>query len=231
MTKKNGNFDGFSPETQEILIGIRHNNNKEWFDAHKDDYNKFVHNPMTALADEIYEKMRVLDSSFDGLPKVCRVYRDTRFTNNKERYKDSKWFFLRADGQIGIQHEKPTYFFEVTPELYQYGFGFWSDSKGMAKFIKHVQANPANAERFVSDFNMQNFFALDGEYYKKERIDKESVSEPLYDWCMRKNFTFWHKNDYDNILFEKSFADFIYNKFAELYPLYRFFTEISMIPQ
>jgi len=222
------NFDKFSPEMIDILMGIRYNNNKEWFDAHKAEYKDLVHDPMVALANDLFEKMHEMDENFDGKPKVCRVYRDTRFTKNGDKYKESKWFFLRSDGQSGIMHQNPTYFFEIMPDKCQYGFGFWPDAKGLAKFAKHVEANPAEAERFVSAFNAQNFFTLDGDYYKKDRISKDKVSDGVYDWCMRKTLTFWHIDEpHDKALFESGFCDFLFDKLKELYPLYKYFMDIS----
>jgi uncharacterized protein (DUF2461 family) len=42
-------FEGISPETVDFLWGIRMNNNREWFMAHKHDYVKKLYEPMKAL--------------------------------------------------------------------------------------------------------------------------------------------------------------------------------------
>ena len=41
-------FTGFSPETIDFLWGIRLNNNREWFEAHKKQYQTTLYEPMKA---------------------------------------------------------------------------------------------------------------------------------------------------------------------------------------
>ena len=36
-------FEGFSPETIDFLWGIRMNNNRDWFTAHKQDYVNYLY--------------------------------------------------------------------------------------------------------------------------------------------------------------------------------------------
>ena len=42
-------FTGFSPETVDFLWGIRMNNNRDWFLAHKKQYVDSLYEPMKAL--------------------------------------------------------------------------------------------------------------------------------------------------------------------------------------
>ena len=92
------NFRGFTEQTNDFLVGIKFNNNKEWFNANKLMYTENVHKPMVALANEVYEKMHEYKKNFYEKPKISRINRDIRFSNNKSPYKISKWFFLRGDG-------------------------------------------------------------------------------------------------------------------------------------
>ena len=43
-------FNGFSPETMDFLWGIRMNNERSWFLAHKNAYTQFLYEPMKAWA-------------------------------------------------------------------------------------------------------------------------------------------------------------------------------------
>ena len=42
-------FEGFSPETVDFLWGIRMNNQRDWFQAHKKEYVNYLYDPMKAL--------------------------------------------------------------------------------------------------------------------------------------------------------------------------------------
>ena len=48
-------FEGFSPETFDFLWGIRMNNNREWFLAHKKQYVDTLYEPMKALGKALFQ--------------------------------------------------------------------------------------------------------------------------------------------------------------------------------
>ena len=58
-------FTGFYPETIDFLWGIRLNNHREWFEAHKADYQRFLWEPMKALAADVETMRRVLVRQVD----------------------------------------------------------------------------------------------------------------------------------------------------------------------
>ena len=69
-------FQGFSPETVDFLWGLRFNNNREWFEPHKEQYKRSLYEPMKALAAAVYPPVR---EAFPALEcKVSRIYRDAR---------------------------------------------------------------------------------------------------------------------------------------------------------
>ena len=103
-------FTGFYPETIDFLWGIRLNNNREWFEAHKADYQRFLWEPMKALAADV-------EAAFTGIEglrmRVSRIYRDMRM-HPPVPYKETSWMCLRHDGTSWLEH--PCLFFELTSE-------------------------------------------------------------------------------------------------------------------
>ena len=63
-------FQGYSPETVDFLWGIRMNNNREWFMAHKPDYVSYLYEPTKALGAQLFQPF--LDSP-GTLCKVSRI--------------------------------------------------------------------------------------------------------------------------------------------------------------
>ena len=51
-------FQGFSQATNDFLWGICFNNERPWFEAHKQTYLDHVQTPMRQLAQEVYENFR-----------------------------------------------------------------------------------------------------------------------------------------------------------------------------
>ena len=50
-------FNGFSDKTIDFLWGIRFNNEKGWFEAHKEEYKRVLEGPMKALAAEVLQSL------------------------------------------------------------------------------------------------------------------------------------------------------------------------------
>lgn len=85
-------FDGFSKKSIDFLKKIRKNNKKEWFLAHRDEYEKLILNPSRAFVVEMGEHLQALEPTINAVPKVngslFRIYRDTRFRHDKTPIKE-----------------------------------------------------------------------------------------------------------------------------------------------
>ena len=65
-------FTGFTDETVDCMWGIRFNNERTWFEAHKEIYLTQLYQPMRELGSELYDFIR--DKRPDsGL--ICKVSR------------------------------------------------------------------------------------------------------------------------------------------------------------
>jgi len=115
---KEMSFSGFSAETVFFLKNLKENNNREWFLARKKDYTKKVLEPAAHFVVEMGKLLQQISPGIHAEPKVnrsiYRIYRDTRYSNNKDPYKTHLgiWFWY---GTRKI-HESPGYYFELRPE-------------------------------------------------------------------------------------------------------------------
>jgi len=82
-------FEGFSKETFAFLHGLKKNNNKEWFEAHRDDYERQLRGPSKALAYAMGAYFRENKMPIIGNAKTSlfRINRDIRFSKDKSPYK------------------------------------------------------------------------------------------------------------------------------------------------
>ncbi|MBU1643017.1 DUF2461 domain-containing protein [bacterium] len=80
-------FTHFPKETVPFLKEIEKNNNKEWFEAHKELYTALILEPSRAFVEEMGEHLQALVPTINAIPKInqslFRIYRDTRFSKNK----------------------------------------------------------------------------------------------------------------------------------------------------
>jgi uncharacterized protein (TIGR02453 family) len=76
-------FRGFPKKGLAFLSEIIIHNSKEWLDAHKDEYEKYILAPNRAYVDEMGEHLQILVPSIHAIPKInkslFRIYRDARF--------------------------------------------------------------------------------------------------------------------------------------------------------
>jgi uncharacterized protein (TIGR02453 family) len=115
----------FPAETLRFLRALKRNNRREWFNAHRDDYEAYVRQPMTAIVDRLAGDLRAFAPELVASPKVSmyRIYRDTRFSENKKPYKTHiAAVFPTRDLP---KHEGAGVYFHVSPDDVWIGGGMY----------------------------------------------------------------------------------------------------------
>lgn len=85
-------FRGWPEEAIEFYEGLRADNSKTYWNAHKQTYDEYVHAPMVALLAD-------LEPEFGGA-KIFRPYRDVRFSKDKTPYKTTIAATLERGGYV-----------------------------------------------------------------------------------------------------------------------------------
>ena len=215
-------FQGYTQETVDFMWGIRFNNERAWFMEHKEQYQKHLLEPTRALAEQVYDGLREKLPHEPLMMKVSRIYRDARRLHGRGPYKDHLWFCVRTGDEDWTG--RPTFYFEIAPEYYSYGMGFWHASAAtMERFRKQVRSDPRELEKLVRAFNRIGRFELVGDEYAR---DKGAPNELLRPWLQKKNISLQFEKPLDERIFSPQLADEIVEELAELVPLYRFFAKL-----
>jgi uncharacterized protein (TIGR02453 family) len=74
-----GAFSGFPREAIDFFKNLERHNNRDWFLAHKEVYERTCVQPMQQLAADLGPEF--------GKTKISRIYRDIRFSRDKSPYK------------------------------------------------------------------------------------------------------------------------------------------------
>ena len=214
-------FQGYSPETVDFLWGIRMNNNREWFLAHKPNYVNYLYEPTKALGAELFQPF--LDKS-GTLLKVSRIYRDARL-HHPLPYKESLWICIRQD--VEWWAENCCLYFEINPEGVDYGFFFWRPRPAVMKeFRRKIAAKP---DAFISMIEGvetavgQRITA--GEYKRPEKCDNPDL-ERFYLWKDQIGCT--RHEDFSEATFGPELAQRVRQYFEDLTPLYDFFCQFAV---
>jgi uncharacterized protein (TIGR02453 family) len=219
-------FEGFDKEVIDFLWGIRFNNEKTWFEAHKQEYLTLLYRPMRALADEVYGRFLEHHRDLDLIHRVSRIYRDARRLHGRGPYKDRLWWSMERPEENWTGQS--VFWFELEPEGYSYGLGYWmAPPVTMAKFRARLDRQPKPFEKLARAFAKQDTFVLEGEDYKRPL---HAPSPLLAPWYQKKTFALTHAAPHDDLLWRHELVDVLCAGFEQLLPIYRFLLEIQSDP-
>lgn len=220
---KSKKFKGFSPYTLVFLQNIRKENSRNWFEENKHIYRKSLLEPLQDLVEDLGETMLSIDPSFEVRPLVnktiSRIYRDTRFSRDKSLFKSNMWITFKRP--IKEWKDAPAYFFEISPDYYRYGMGYYSASRDtMDRLREWIDEDPFKFLQAVSFYKGQDIFLLKGEKYKRS-IGSDHPAE-IQDWYQRKSFYLSSNREIDETLFSSTLVDELIRGFTMLKSFYQY---------
>lgn len=206
-------FNGFTQQTIDFLWEICTNNNKEWFEQHKDEYKSVLVEPMKQLTDEIYADYLTYGSPL-MIKSVSRIQKDARFPHAYP-YRDNCWFTLKEKREDWWA--MPAYYFEISPKGWSYGMGMWSTTtQNMQKFRNSIDENPKKLEKIARQIEKDGIFTLEGDSYKRSKGEPSPLLTP---WYNKKCFSLCRNRTYeDKAVFSRELLDEMCENFRKLEP-------------
>ncbi len=119
------NFPGFPQEGMKFFAQLKKNNNRDWFQPRKEVFDRSVKEPMEALVEAINARMLQFAPQFLTEPKraIYRIYRDTRFSNDKTPYKTH---IAASFTRMGMErHVSAGFYFSVGAEQIEIAGGIY----------------------------------------------------------------------------------------------------------
>ena len=219
-------FQGFTQGTTDFLWGIRFNNERGWFLAHKEEFQPLVDAPLRELARQVSQ---AITDKFPNLQlncKVSRIYRDARRLYGRGPYKDHLWFGLRR--MAPSEGAEPGFYFEVAPEYYSYGMGCWDPTPvTMAKLRARIDRDPEPLKQLARRLEKHGEFTLEGQMYKRPKGDPGRL---LYPWYNRRQISLTSDHNCDGLYFSPQLADQVVNGFTFLMPYYDYLCSVMADP-
>ncbi len=173
----------------QFLSQLAENNNKPWFDAHKDEYLK-VKEDFEALVTSVLAGLTEMDQVFvDRKAKDCimRIYRDVRFSKDKSPYKTN----LGAGfGMGGGKNTGAGYYLHIQPGKSFAGGGMWQPEGPALKAIRQeIDYNFEEFSNIVDNKKFKKLFTqIDGE--KLVKVPKGYAEDnPAIEYLKLKSFT------------------------------------------
>lgn len=136
----------FTDASFKFLRALARHNERAWFAAHKDDYERHVRQPFQRLILDLQPKLAEVSAHYRAEPKaqcgsLFRIQRDTRFANDKAPYKN--WQGARLFHARHRQVEAPSFYLHLQPGGCFIGAGVWHPQPDALRRIRHfIVDNP-----------------------------------------------------------------------------------------
>lgn len=221
-------FNGFTDETVDFMWGIRFNNEKPWFEAHKEMYLTSFYRPMKELGDELYEWFTEQRPELPLRGRVSRIYRDARRLHGRGPFKDCLWLSVEAPAE-SVWTVQPTFWFELGPEKWSYGLGYYAATPStMRKLRARMEREPKTMEALTRKLNRQKEFTLLGEEYKQPK--EGAPGKLLEPWYRKKSFSLCHESRLEDVLFSRELVERLKTGYRFLLPWYDYFESLESDP-
>jgi len=208
--------------TLQFLKAIKKNNNREWFEKNRPKYENAKQDYLQFVT-EVLDGIKKTDQSLQFLePKQCvfRIYRDARFSKNKDPYKTN----FGASFSLGAKKiDTAGYYFHLEPGACFIGGGFWFPMAPELNKIRQEMdycfkefKSIINAKKFKNNYGVLN------ETDKLVRPPKGyEPNNPAIEYLKLKNFTATLEITDADVL-NKNLVKKVISSFEALSPLVHF---------
>ena len=187
----------FTSDAFTFFRRLARNNAKPWFEAHRDDYEHEVREPMRDLVEEMLERFRRFAPEIGGDPKRCmfRINRDVRFSKDKSPYKTNAacWFHHRvADRKVGGEAHSGSagFYFHLEPGRSMVGAGLWMPPRPQLNRIREAIADDPEGFEAMLRSLPKRFGGLDEEHGMLKRVPRGyGEDHPAAKWLRYQSFT------------------------------------------
>ena len=125
-----------SKKTLQFLKGLRDNNNKPWFDEHKEDYQQ-AKEEFTGFVQRMLDRLASIEPALsEQQPKDCifRIFRDVRFSKDKTPYKAHFGAYFSRGGR---KYPGAGYYVQIEPGGNSFaGGGLWMPEGKLLKAVR-----------------------------------------------------------------------------------------------
>ncbi len=161
----------FSPRLFQFLKQLAKNNDRVWFQANKLKYERDVKEPLLSFIGDFAGPLRKLSPHLVADPRptggsMFRIYRDTRFSKDKQPYKTVAAAQFRHDS--GKDVHGPGLYLHLEPGNVFIGAGIYRPEPAVANRIRDAIAADTKAwTRAITGAAFSKCFALSGESLKR----------------------------------------------------------------
>jgi len=214
----------FTAKTLSFLRSLKRNNQREWFQARKHQFEAHCRAPMVEIVERLAVDMRSFAPELLADPKVSlfRQYRDTRFSGDKTPMKTNvaATFPDRALGRMN----GASFYFEIGPDYVWIGGGVYRpDASQLHLLREHIAENYRDLDAMVKTPNFRKLGGLKGDQLTRvpRGFDK---AHPAAWYLMHKQFMGFREEP-GTFATSKEFYKNLVGTFRTLAPMVQFMNQ------
>ena len=180
-----------TPELFTFFRELKANNNREWFEANKNRYEKQVREPLLQFIADFGLRLAeisphyVADARRSG-GSLFRINRDIRFSKDKSPYKTAAGIQFRHES--GKDAHAPGFYLHMEPDGVFAGVGMWQpDAPALSKIRNAIVEHPEHWQRASMDEAFLGAFTVGGESLKNPPKGYDP-NHPFIEDLKRKDF-------------------------------------------
>ncbi|HLM53438.1 MAG TPA: DUF2461 domain-containing protein [Pseudoxanthomonas sp.] len=189
----------FSDASFRFLRALARHNDKEWFAAHRAQYEDHVRQPFLRLLNDLQPDLSGISAHFRSDPRsvggsLFRIHRDARFSNDKSPYKS--WQGARLYHERRKQVPAPSFYLHLQPGECFVGAGLWHPEPDTQRRVRQfIFDNPGSwkAAAHAPAFRRRFEFEASEVLVRPPRgfpADFEFIDD-----LKHRNFVFWRAID------------------------------------
>ena len=225
-------FKGFGQAFFDFFGDLTQNNEREWFQTHKTNYEKAVVAPMLGFIEAMGEPLGSISPHIKADPRrsggsLFRIYRDTRFSKDKTPYKTHAAAQFRHG--LGKDVHAPGFYLHASLSECVIGAGIWRpDGPSVSKIRAAIDARGADWIKARDHKPMLAGFSFHGE--SLARPPKGYTKDhPLLEDLKRKDFVVMHPLTPAEFL-DPNLVTVVAQQYAACAPLMKFLCEALGLP-
>ncbi len=199
----------FNKDFIDFFKDLTKNNNREWFNENKKRYELSVKKPFEEFVEELIHRISDEEDDIRITPKeaIFRIYRDVRFSKDKDPYKTHASAVISPKGRKDFS--VPGWYVQLSAEDVRFYSGMHVMEKDqLQNFREHLSANLDEFDSLLKEKEFKKYFKqVLGEQHKRlpKEFQEVAKKQPL---IANKQFYYFAKFEPEKIL-SRTFTDLL----------------------
>jgi uncharacterized protein (TIGR02453 family) len=216
----------FSKESFQFFRALKRNNHKDWMDAHRDQYQSAVVQPLRRLLEEMAPAVLKLDPRFETTGRrganFSRINNDIRFSKDKTLYKTN--MYVKFSAPIPGDLESGQLYTGISTDLATAGFRIYGGSKRKesplaliadGRIAKNPRWLPQLKKKLGRKYESYWYSVTKGEWTQRNGWPTNEEWPKVQAWIVRRKFS-------PAAAMRSNFPNELAKIYREVYPIVKF---------